>query len=136
MGYLFAIITSVFFTAYVVPKKLTDQPPIRYSLFQGMGFFAASALTYLISIFLPAPSDGNIADRIDSPVLLISLAAGVVWFSASMSFLRRYRGRAGHEKAAGKRHKNFCVRPDAEQRSDGRTGGSGLHVSDQRVPGL
>ena len=75
MGYLFAIITSVFFTAYAVPKKLTDQPPIRYSLFQGRGFLAASALTYLISFFIPAPSDGNIADRIDSPVLLISLAA-------------------------------------------------------------
>ena len=36
MGYLFALITSVLFTAYVVPKKFSFQNPIgpdRYSLY-------------------------------------------------------------------------------------------------------
>ncbi len=42
MGYLFAIISSLFFTFYVVPKKISKQTPTKYSLFMGLGFFIIS----------------------------------------------------------------------------------------------
>ncbi|MGI6072557.1 MAG: GRP family sugar transporter [Lachnospiraceae bacterium] len=83
MGYVFAIITSFFFTAYVVPKKLSGQTPYRYSLFQGMGFFAAAAVMYVI-IQLTNPVPG---DSLFNPMLLLSALAGVVWFCASTLFM-------------------------------------------------
>ncbi len=82
MGFIFAIITSLFFTAYVVPKKLSAQTPLRYSVFQGIGFFAASAIAYVISRF-----SGPVVDRINSPVLLLSCLAGVIWYTGSVFLL-------------------------------------------------
>ena len=83
MGYIFSIITSVFFTLYIIPKKLSKQTPVRYSLFQGIGFFAGGAVGYLLfSLF------GNTgADTLANPYIAVSAAAGVVWFAASMFFL-------------------------------------------------
>lgn len=82
MGFIFAFITSLFFTAYVVPKKLTAQTPLRYSVFQGIGFFAASAAAFLISRISKSS-----VDRINDPVLLLSCLTGVIWFAGSMFLL-------------------------------------------------
>ena len=46
MGYLFAVVSSLFFTAYVVPKKLSKQTPIKYSMFMGLGFFIVSLFMF------------------------------------------------------------------------------------------
>ena len=83
MGYIFSIITSVFFTLYIIPKKLSRQTPVRYSLFQGIGFFAGSCAAYIILLI----SGSSPSDRLGAPVLWISALAGVIWFAASMLFL-------------------------------------------------
>lgn len=83
MGYIFSIITSVFFTLYVIPKKLSHATPLHYSLFQGIGFFAGGAAGFLIFSL----TSSSVTDRLDNPALVCSAVAGVVWFAASMFFL-------------------------------------------------
>ena len=83
MGYIFSIITSVFFTLYVIPKKLSKATPLHYSLFQGIGFFAGGAAGFLIFSL----TSSSATDNLGNPYLIYSVVAGVVWFAASMFFL-------------------------------------------------
>ena len=39
LGYIFAILSSIFSALYVIPKKITKQKPIVYVMFMGIGFF-------------------------------------------------------------------------------------------------
>lgn len=82
MGFIYAVITSLFFTAYVIPKKLSRQTPFRYSVFQGIGFFAASAAAFLISRISPSATD-----HINSPILLLSCLTGIIWYTGSVFLL-------------------------------------------------
>lgn len=83
MGYLFAIISSLFFTFYVVPKKMSKQKPIKYSLFMGFGFFIVSIIMYIINkIFVYNPNETLL-----NPILLLSGLGGILWLIGSIFFL-------------------------------------------------
>lgn len=83
MGYLFAIISSLFFTFYVIPKKISKQTPIKYSLFMGLGFFTISLIIYIISkIFINNPQETLL-----NPILILSGIGGILWLIGSIFFL-------------------------------------------------
>ena len=83
MGYLFAIVSSLFFTAYVVPKKLSKQTPIKYSMFMGLGFFIVSLIMFCLNKMLYY----NPKETLLNPVLLLSGFGGVLWLLGSVFFL-------------------------------------------------
>ena len=83
MGYLFAIISSLFFTFYVVPKKISKQTPTKYSLFMGLGFFIISIIMYIINkIFVYNPQETLL-----NPILILSGIGGILWLVGSVFFL-------------------------------------------------
>ena len=83
MGYIFAIISSLFFTAYIIPKKISKQSPVKYSLFMGLGFFIISIIGYLINkILIP-----NTQETLLNPILLLSALGGILWLVGSIFFL-------------------------------------------------
>ena len=84
MGYLFALITSVFFTAYTIPKKLSRTTTARYSLFQAVGFFGGSLIAYLIHRI----TEGSGAEMLNDPRLLYSALSGVAWFFGCVFFFQ------------------------------------------------
>ncbi len=83
MGYLFAIISSLFFTFYVVPKKISKQTPEKYSLFMGLGFFIISIIMYIINKILVY----NPQETLLNPILLLSGLGGILWLIGSIFFL-------------------------------------------------
>ena len=48
LGYIFAVISSVFSSIYVVPKKLSKQKPVSYAMIMGLGYLIASTAGYTI----------------------------------------------------------------------------------------
>lgn len=83
MGYLFAIISSLFFTAYVVPKKVSKQTPIKYSLFMGLGFFVVSIVMYIINKM----GGYHPQETLLNPILILSAFGGILWLIGSIFFL-------------------------------------------------
>lgn len=80
-GYIFAVISSIFFSLYVIPRKLSKQHPVYFSLFMGLGFFSSSLVLYLLKPFL------GFHETI-SPALIWSVMAGVVWATGFVSFVK------------------------------------------------
>ncbi len=75
MGYLLAFISSIFFSLYVIPRKLSDQPVLLFSLLTGIGFFVSSTALYLVRLMIGLHEQPNAA-------LLWSIPAGIVWAAA------------------------------------------------------
>ena len=82
MGYMLAVISSVFSAVYVVPKKLSKLGPVTYAMIMGVGFFIASAAGFAVLKAL---------GYIDEPLLIkyapVACINGVVWTVASVSVL-------------------------------------------------
>lgn len=74
IGYIFAIISSMFFTAYVIPKKISKQTPIKYSLFMGIGFF----ITSIIGFGINKITINNPSETLLNPILLLSGLGGIL----------------------------------------------------------
>lgn len=83
VGYICALISSLFFTAYVIPKKLSKQTPIKYSLFMGLGFFIVSIIMFIINKIIV----NNPLENLTNPVLLLSGFGGILWLIGSVFFL-------------------------------------------------
>lgn len=81
IGYIFAIISSLFFSFYVIPRKFTKQNPLYFSLFMSIGFFVCSLFLYTLKPILRFDEKINIA-------LLWSVLAGVVWATGFVSFVK------------------------------------------------
>ena len=77
IGYILALVSSIFFGLYVVPRKLSKLEPVHFSLLMSLGFFVGSLVLYLLQPLL------QFQETI-SPALLWSLLAGLIW---AMSFL-------------------------------------------------
>lgn len=77
MGYLFAIISSLFLTLYALPKKKAKLKPYYYVLFMGISSFILAVLFYLIF--------GKKETLFDN-WLIVSFIGGIVWFIASALF--------------------------------------------------
>lgn len=78
LGYLFAIISSLFSAIYVIPKKISKQKPIVYVMFMGLGFFITSTVGYIILNI-----NSNIEENLLNPHLLFACFGGIVYTIAS-----------------------------------------------------
>lgn len=80
-GYLLAFLSSIFFSLYVIPRKLSNQPAIFFSLLMGTGFFVSSVILYLFQPVLGFDETINLH-------LLWSVVAGVVWAAGFVAFVK------------------------------------------------
>ncbi len=71
-GYVFAFLSSFFFSLYVVPRKFSTIKPLFFSTFMGVGFFLSSFLLYLSHpLFAKA--------EVITPLLVVAFLEGIVW---------------------------------------------------------
>lgn len=77
-----ALITSVFFALYIIPRKLSKLPPIQFNTLLAAGFSAGSLLLYGLQMLL-----GN-NEGLFNRVLLLAALAGVFWAMAIMALVK------------------------------------------------
>lgn len=78
MGYLYALLSSLFFAMYAVPKKKVKKiNPYIYVLYMGISSFLLSVL-----FFLMFGRNESLFDK----KLLLSVLGGIIWFIASLLF--------------------------------------------------
>lgn len=77
MGYFFALISSLFFTFYAIPKKFANIKPVYYVLVMGISCFLCSILFYFFS---------TVKEPLFNKFLYISFLGGISWFIASTLF--------------------------------------------------
>lgn len=76
IGYIFAVISSLFFSLYVVPRKLAKQKPTLFTLMMTIGFSLGSLLLFFIS-----PKETL------NSYLLLSIPAGIIWVISFLFFV-------------------------------------------------
>ena len=74
IGYMLSIISSLFFTIYILPRKISKQKPIYYTMFVGLGYSIISIIMYIGNQLV-----GNSKEVIYHPILLVSAFAGFSW---------------------------------------------------------
>lgn len=77
MGYLYALMSSLFFSMYALPKKKTKIEPHIYVLFMGISSFILSLLFFIVF---------GTNEILFDKKLLLSVAGGIIWFVASFLF--------------------------------------------------
>lgn len=77
MGYLYAIVSSLFLTLYALPKKKCKLQPYTYVLFMGVSSFLLAIIFYLLF---------GINESLFNNWLIVSFIGGIVWFIASALF--------------------------------------------------
>lgn len=82
MGYFLAILSSIFFGIYIIPKKLVKVDTKYYLFYMSLGFVIISIIAYLISLL-----NQNNNEAFFSPVLLLIVLRGISWFVASYLYL-------------------------------------------------
>lgn len=82
IGYFFAILSSMFFGLYIIPKKLVKVDSKYYLVYMSFGFFVISLLMYIISLFT-----GKNTENLFSFELLLVCIRGISWLIASNLFL-------------------------------------------------
>lgn len=81
MGYLLAFVSSIFFSLYVIPRKLSKADPLTFSLLTGLGFFISSLVVYVFMLL----------NGLKEPVsyeLFWSVLAGMSWAFGFVSFVK------------------------------------------------
>lgn len=82
IGYLLAILSSLFFGIYIIPKKLVKTDTKYYLFYMSLGFVFISLIAYFSTLFT-----GNNHEMLFHPVLLLVCLRGISWFIASNLFL-------------------------------------------------
>lgn len=77
MGYLFAVVSSLFFAFYALPKKKAKIKPHVYVLFMGVSCFILAIILFLCF---------GLKEKIYDHILLLSILGGALWFIASVLF--------------------------------------------------
>jgi len=77
MGYLYALLSSLFFTFYALPKKKVKLNPNIYVLLMGISCLIISLIIYLLF---------GVKENIFDNWLLLSILGGILWFIASVLF--------------------------------------------------
>ena len=75
IGYLLAIMTSVFFSIYVIPKKIVKEKTMYYTAFLTLGFFATSAFIYAFFKIT-----GICKEIVSIQVAITLMVRGLLWF--------------------------------------------------------
>ena len=75
IGYLLAITTSIFFSIYVMPKKLVKEKTMYYTVFLTFGFFITSAVLYTFFKIT-----GICKETVSSLIAMILIVRGLFWF--------------------------------------------------------
>ena len=81
LGVIFAVLGSIFYGVYVVPRKLSKQNVFVYTMFVGLGFFVASIIFFSIMKLC-----GNTESLFDIRLLWGALC-GVIWMVATIFFM-------------------------------------------------
>src|SRR3989338_5590263 len=79
--FLLAVVSSLFFSLYVVPRKYSILSPVHFGLFTGLGFFVGSLLLLFLQPVLQF-------DEVLTIDLLWSVAAGIVWAYGLVMLIR------------------------------------------------
>ena len=82
IGYLLAILSSLFFGIYIIPKKIVKLDTKYYLFYMSLGFVSISLIAYLISLLA-----GNNNETLFHPILILVCLRGISWFVASNLFL-------------------------------------------------
>ena len=82
IGYVLAIVSSLFHTLYIIPRKISKQSPVLYILYMSIGFVGSSA-----AICAAYAAAGHKL-RLFEPVLGYAAAAGVLSMVASLCVVR------------------------------------------------
>jgi len=81
VGYIFAVISSIFFSLYVVPRKLSKLSPLYFSTLMGLGFFVSSVVLYCFKPLLGFHETLSAA-------LWWSVLAGGIWAAGFVAFVK------------------------------------------------
>lgn len=81
LGYIFAIVSSLFFSLYIIPRKFSKLTPELFSLLMSFGFFLGTVLIYFVFPSLHS------TERF-SPILSWSVIAGLIWATSFVSFVK------------------------------------------------
>ncbi len=80
LGYLFAVISSLFYSLYVVPRKLSKLSPVIFSFFMAAGYGISAIVLYLFQPLL------NFHETV-SAALWVAVLAGIIWAAAFVCFV-------------------------------------------------
>jgi len=80
LGYITAIISSIFFSLYIIPRKLSKLSPVVFSLFMSVGFSISTIILYLFQPLIGFHENPSL-------VLLWSVGAGVIWATSFVAFV-------------------------------------------------
>ena len=75
IGYILSIMTSIFFSIYVLPKKIVKEKTMYYTIFLTLGFLITSTILY--SFFMLS---GICKEMVSIPILFILILRGFFWF--------------------------------------------------------
>lgn len=81
LGFLLAIVSSLFYSLYVVPRKLSKLKPLEFSFLMATGFFVSTVVLYLAKPVLKFNEHVSIT-------LLWSVLAGMIWATAFVTFVK------------------------------------------------
>lgn len=76
IGYILALVSSIFFSLYIIPRKLTKQKPTFFTLMMTIGFSLGSLILFII----------NSKEKINF-YLLFSIPAGIIWVISFIFFV-------------------------------------------------
>ena len=81
IGYILAFIASIFFTLYIIPKKISKQSPLEYIYFMGIGFFVTGVIMLIAHYLL---SDNP--ESFYSPYLFAGALNGILYTTGFILF--------------------------------------------------
>lgn len=81
LGYIFAIISSLLFSLYIIPRKLSKLTPELFSFLMSFGFFIGTVFIYFAFPSL------HLTEQF-SPILSWSVLAGLIWATSFVSFVK------------------------------------------------
>jgi len=80
VGYILALLSSLFFSLYIIPRKLSKLSPIIFSFFMSFGFFVSTVVLYSFQPLIKF-------QETPTPVLFWSIGAGFIWAIAFVLFV-------------------------------------------------
>lgn len=81
LGYIYAIISSLFFSLYIIPRKLSKLSPALFSFLMSFGFLLGTITVYFVFPSLHST-------EVLSPILYWSVLAGIIWAVAFVCFIK------------------------------------------------